>query len=835
MSIIVVLTAQVVSVEELDALHDAFWRAMRLDPSWLPHKITGKFVDNILSGAKPRMQQGGREAGSDPPPSISSASTADPKRPALDGTSVAAAAADSAVKPGEGTEKGRPQGDAGGGAAVNPTQCAYQRLAALFLIQLMHNLLTMPAADGLSLLADYNVDYQFDAAEGAASGPSAQASGGQAAALHTTPVGALASIHDTEAAAAALHPISSAQPESLTCNVSVEADVMDDDATAYEDMDISSAHSTTPADAPLTQGNDLRAVDGGISNAESAVAAAIAAADAASADPNADLLSMMANSASAADSNSLSFTAMLEAVTAAASTSNGGSNALNDGLSQQNGRNAAWHELRPRLLQLAGHVSYDALKSETVWQSDSALATVLQVIQAACCHAQADDLEVVSYAYTALAVERLSACGAELVDQLWAALGLDDATQSVIAKLDESKEGFESSQGNGSGSGGASAPQPAEFSRDAGCASSSNHPAVPRAARMAFSAAAALAQRVSAASSKARLWLSMQDHVLPAAAPCLQLLSQRAGCSPEDIGDLSLILQVLEFYILSVPRGKRAGGSLVFQGLVHPLAQLLSKPVLPPGFEALPLALLLACASHASVADAVSRMPDVAAVLLQPRYAAAGGVLEAIGQVWPIVVSFTPEAIHAATSKSSASNGPHSNGEVSTSIVNGSSSGSMQEHVGAASLPACLTCKGFLNILENSEPDIAYLSHLQRLLVLLTDLQQASSHQLALPAAVATALQRLAPQIRKMGAGDAVCGTPGNDGGDGSRAVHSANGSGADDSGRQLHEQRKSGCQGDDSKNVLHAQALEQRRTRQLQTACLKLLKQVLSNGGKQD
>uniref|UniRef100_A0A383WMX0 Uncharacterized protein n=1 Tax=Tetradesmus obliquus TaxID=3088 RepID=A0A383WMX0_TETOB len=513
---------------------------------------------------------------------------------------------------------------------------------------------------------------------------------------------------------------------------------------------------------------------------------------------------------------------------------------------QQQQQQYSWPALQQKLCSLAEHVHYSLLGYEPLWQQQQAAQHLLQLLRALGVHAHAEDLQQVLHAYVGLLVDRLAAVPADLplLQQLWEALGLPGG-QGV---------GFKASSSSSS--------------------SSSRQQALPSEAVLGFSVAASVWGQLPGTNARGKLWRLMYDNLLPLLEQCSEQLAyntassstkqqQHAAVQGEGFAHALLLCHVVELLLLGRPGAVDVAGQLVQQGVMRSLVVLFGQHAGNAAAEPVRRAVLLASCSSLQAAAWVLAVPAVLQQLQQPSFQ-LGGAAEAHGAIWEFVIS------KSSSSTTSSKNGTAS----SSSSSSGSGSGGGNSSSGSAG-----------QLLALLELDCSNVSNLQRqvaLLQLLSDAQQAAgSRQHLWGPAVVAALKQVAARIKALQASTAAAAaaagaqerpetaasTASGTAGEGvavsaveavaANGHHTAGLPGGSTTGSSSSSSSSSGVEDDaEGKGAKAARRLQQqpaaaaaaaaavdvdadalgvRQRQQLQPAALKLIKQLLTSGGKTD
>jgi len=477
----------------------------------------------------------------------------------------------------------------------------------------------------------------------------------------------------------------------------------------------------------------------------------------------------------------------------------------------------SWPALQQKLLALAAHVSYACLPAGQDWRAQRITQQLLQLLRALGAHERAGELQPLLQAYVWCCVERLAAAPEELplLEQLWEALGVPAA-----AAAGASSNGSHVSSSTASSGSKAAAPASADWAAWAPASSrggAGGRLAAPLGSetQLALSVALNLGQRLTAASARQQLWHLVRQRlmqVLVQAAECLAYAGSqprthapgggggaRAGAdadassSPaawhgELLSGCCLVGSLTEWLIMAAPRGQQPGELLISTGALRALTALFTRHAAEPGAEPLRRALLLAAASSAAAATWVAAVPGVAAALQAAAFR-EGGPFEAHGAVWGLLVA-------------------------------GDSGGG-----GALALVGSCLAAG---------ADGEQLARLHAMLVLLADAHAAGRRRRLWAPAVQQQLQALAAALREQrgSAGAAAqqeaplqaLGVAANGGEEGASGVQAHSGPQQDPGDSQAPGDPK-----------VHSDAggdVPRRKAQQLQQACQRLLKELLTPGG---
>ncbi|KAG1674479.1 hypothetical protein FOA52_003084 [Chlamydomonas sp. UWO 241] len=614
----------IVSVAEVEALAQSFRGSVspKQQETWLPFQITAQLVANAVAGAQrappplpPPQQHVGREGeaptAGQPGPLVPGAATAreaagagggdgapgggggagsDPAADAAAAVAAAAAAATAAA-----ATAAAAQGAFHADAAA--MQGAYHQLCASLCLPFMKRLLSLAEADAAALMQRYEVGDDGGDGDGAVAAASEAAPG---------PLSLMEQRAAEESGIAATAEGGANGGGSASVWVEVwleeEAEALDNDDEAYEDMEPCSL-----AAAPGSSGGG--GGSGGGRGGAGSMGTAVGGPGSLAYAPH-----------------SHRGPCAMDLDPPCTSGDGGGRGAMGGGLDA-----ASWSRLRSKLLHLGGHASYAVLSAPCVWAPGShALPTLLELLRVLGVHARGPaDLSPLLHAYMGLLADRLADAPSDLacMPQLWQALGVEALTHA-----------------------------PAAHSKRARDAPSASHVMPPEAAA-AFALIASVATRLSppggSSYDRALLWAQLDATcVLPLAG---RTLGDLAGMdpSPEGAAAAGLVAGVLAFYVAERPAHgparDAAPARLLSCGVARALSLLI--PMYPGAAgEQLRVLGLVAAGCSADVARYMLAVPAFGAWLGGHADARARGAAEAHGALWRLLAVTSAAAPPAGSS-----------------------------------------------------------------------------------------------------------------------------------------------------------------------------------------
>lgn len=266
-----------------------------------------------------------------------------------------------------------------------------------------------------------------------------------------------------------------------------------------------------------------------------------------------------------------------------------------------------WSRLRAKLLHLGGHTSYSVLNGVDVWSDPSTLATLLELIRVLGVHDRGRDLEALLARYMGLLAERLSDAPADM-GCLPAAWQALGMDALIAAPRSHARSVL--------------AALPPEAGIMLGLVN-----------RLAM----ALAPPAGPASARALLW--RQLHSMGVLSLCARVLSDLSTleASPGGCSACESVAGVLLFYVLERPGGVDVARQFLSAGVVRALSMLLPKY---EGGDGEPLRLLALVLSSCS-SDVAAWMLAVPAVQgwLGGSACAPGGIHQAHGALWKLLAT----------------------------------------------------------------------------------------------------------------------------------------------------------------------------------------------------
>ncbi|KAF8064495.1 hypothetical protein HT031_003294 [Scenedesmus sp. PABB004] len=321
--------------------------------------------------------------------------------------------------------------------------------------------------------------------------------------------------------------------------------------------------------------------------------------------------------------------------------------------------------------------------------------------------------------------------------------------------------------------------------------------ALPAEALLAFSVAAAVWAQLPPGGGRGALWRLMHEHLLPLLEACTEQLAY--GAAPggaaargEGFAHALLLAHVAELLVLGRPAGVDVGAALTQRGVTRNVTALFAQHAADGAAEPLRRALLLAACSSQATAAWVLAVPTVTAQLQHPAFA-LGGPAEAHGALWELLAA------------------------------------RQRQPGGAAAAEAGAGCGQLLALLALDPADTAALQRQVAALQLLADARGAAGRQALWGGPVLAALKALAGAVKALP-------PPGGAGGEAPRGARRREGAKAADSDADSDdEQPDQAARRGAAPPGRAGPGLAARQAAQLAPAALRLVKGLLTTGGKTD